>query len=513
MSWIHDLVENFKEEKGEILVDDMATPSGIPHVGTFRGAVIHDVAAKALKKSGHKVKYIFYSNDYDPMDGLPGYLDEKIYRQHMGKPFYAIPAPDGKGNLGQYFIKELYEMMGGLGCEFTPMRDSEGYQSGKYDGVIKVALDNASLIRKIYKEISGSDKGDDWIPFSPICEKCGKIGTTRAYAWDGKEVSYRCEENMVDWAVGCGYEGKVSPYKGTGKLPWKIEWPAKFAALGIKVEGEGKDHSSAGGSRDLANALCKKVFKVNPPYDLPYEFIIFKGKKMSKSKGVGISAREVFSALPPELIRFILTRNINRVVDLDLDGMVIPSLYDEYDRAHQAQLGELDFPDLAAVYELSQISDKYNNGYKMKFSKVAHAIQIPKIDIRKLAEEEKGSKLTDLEIAELNERVKYAKIWLDKFAPDNFKFQILDVMPKIKLSDEQRIIINSLKVKYEQKENWDGEELQSAIFSLKEELGAQPKDIFGAIYALFIGKDSGPQEGFLLASLDRDFVLKRLSIK
>jgi lysyl-tRNA synthetase class 1 len=513
VSWIQDLTEHFKDEKGEIWVDDMATPSGVPHVGTFRGAIIHDVASKALRKSGLKTKYTFFSNDYDPMDGMPSYLDKKVYEEHMGKPFFKIPAPDGKGSLGEYFIKDLYEMMTGLGCNFTPMKDSDGYQSGRYDEVIRTALDKAADIRKIYKDISGSDKGDDWIPFTPICEKCGKIGTTRSYDWDGKEVSYRCEENMVEWAKGCGYEGKVSPFGGTGKLPWKIEWPAKFAALGIKVEGEGKDHSSAGGSRDLANALCEKIFKVEPPYDLPYEFIIFKGKKMSKSKGVGISARDVFESLPPELIRFILTRNINRVVDLDLDGMVIPSLYDEYDRAHQAHLGQIDFPDLATVYELSQIKSAYNNGYKMKFSKVAHAIQIPGADIQKIAEQEKGEKLTESELDELKERIKFANIWLNKFAPENFKFQISSSMPKITLTEAQKKIIDTLKDKFAAKDKWTGEELQAQIFALKDELGAQPKDIFSAIYTIFIGKDSGPQAGFLLASLERDFVLNRLDLK
>lgn len=513
MSWINDLNENMAKKKGEIWVDDMATPSGIPHVGTMRGAVIHDVAAKALKKAGHSVKYTFFSNDFDPMDGMPSYLDENVYGEHMGKPFFMIPAPDGEGTLGEYFSKELYEMMRGLGCEFIPMRDSEEYQSGRYDDVIKKVLDNAETIRKIYKNIAGSDKGSDWIPFTPICEKCGKIGTTRAYAWDGEKVSYKCEENMVDWAQGCGYEGKVSPYGGTGKLPWKVEWPAKFAALGIDVEGEGKDHSSAGGSRDLANAICKEVFQIEPPYDLPYEFIIFKGRKMSKSKGVGISAKEVYESLPPELIRFILTRNINRVVDLDLDGMVIASLYDEYDRAHKAHLGEIEFPDLAEVYELSQVKTGFNDGYKMKFTKVAHSIQIPNLDINKVAEEEKGAKLNNLELEELEERIKYAKIWLEKFAPDNFKFQILSEIPDIKLDENQKRIVDALKSKFEQREVWSGEELQAEIFALKDELSVPPKDIFGAIYLIFIGKDSGPQAGFLLASLDHDFVLKRLNLR
>jgi lysyl-tRNA synthetase class 1 len=33
---------------------------------------------------------------------------------------------------------------------------------------------------------------------------------------------------------------------------------------------------------------------------------------------------------------------------------------------------------------------------------------------------------------------------------------------------------------------------------------------FAAIYLAFIGRDSGPRAGWLLASLDKDFVVKRL---
>ncbi|GAH15272.1 unnamed protein product, partial [marine sediment metagenome] len=33
---------------------------------------------------------------------------------------------------------------------------------------------------------------------------------------------------------------------------------------------------------------------------------------------------------------------------------------------------------------------------------------------------------------------------------------------------------------------------------------------FSAIYIIFIGKDSGPQAGWFLTSLDRNFVIKRL---
>ena len=74
----------------------------------------------------------------------------------------------------------------------------------------------------------------------------------------------------MKWAIGCGYEGKVSPFNGTGKLMWKVDWPAHWKTVGITVEGAGKDHSSAGGSRDMAVQILKDVYNYPNPYDIPY---------------------------------------------------------------------------------------------------------------------------------------------------------------------------------------------------------------------------------------------------
>jgi lysyl-tRNA synthetase class 1 len=515
MFWADKLVDDLKDKKS-IWVDDMATPSGRAHVGTLRGAIIHDVAAKALSMSGIPTKYTFVTNDMDPMDGLPSYLDQKIYSQYMGLPMFKIPAPEGEGNFSDYYMGSLYSLMKALGCDFTPIKDSDEYKKGTFDKVIKIALDNADKIREIYKNVSGSDKGSDWIPFQPICEECGKIGTTRSYAWDGKMVSYRCEENMVEWAKGCGYEGKVTPYMGTGKLAWKVEWPAHWAALGINVEGEGKDHSSAGGSRDLANHLCKEVFMIDPPYDIPYEHIIFGGKKMSKSKGIGISAQEIYESLSPEIIRFLMIRHPDRVIDLDISGMVLPTLYDEYDKAASAFRGEIDFPDLSKAFLYSQHKDDFNKGFRPRFTKLAHALQMPLLDIHFWAEEEKGNKLDKFEVEDLEDRCKFVKIWLDKYAPADFKFEIQKSIPKVDLSDNQTIFINRLSKVFATKKSWTGKELYVEFGGIMDEMRAdgeeiKPIDCFRAIYLIFLGKDSGPVAGDLLASLDHNFVEKRFT--
>ena len=46
---------------------------------------------------------------------------------------------------------------------------------------------------------------------------------------------------------------------------------------------------------------------------------------------------------------------------------------------------------------------------------------------------------------------------------------------------------------------WSGDTLHAYLHELKAELGPSPREAFGAIYQAFLGKDSGPQAGWLMA--------------
>lgn len=508
MFWADQIVKDLKS-KGFQLVDDMYTPSGKAHIGSLRGPIIHDVIYKALSEAKIKSKFTFILNDFDPMDGLPVYLNRKVYEKYMGMPFSSIPAPEGKQSLGEYFGKYFIEALDMLRVKPEIIWDSNLYKSGKLDRAIKIVLDNAAKIREIYFNVSRSKKPNDWYPFQVICEKCGKIGTTRVYNWDGKKVSYVCEENLVTWAKGCSHKGEISPFSGAGKMPWKVDWPAKWFALGVTVEGEGKDHAAAGGSRDIANHLCKEVFNIKPPYDIPYEHFLFKGAKMSASKGLGAFALDIMEVLPPEIVRFLMIRNPSRAVEFDIFGVTIPNLFDEYDKAIAAGRGEIDFLDLARVLHFSQAEEFL--GFVPRFIKIVYSIQMPQVDIRKESEEEKGSKLTKEEVRELEKRIDYAKRWLKNYAPEEFRFEIQKELPEDakKLSEPQKDFLSGF-IKIYGEGRWNGAELHGKIHDLKNEMGINPKEAFSAIYLVFLGKNSGPQAGWLLASLDKDFVVKRL---
>ena len=80
-------------DKTGFFVYDEKTPSGIIHIGAGRGWIIHDAIAKALRDKGKKAKFVLSSDDHDPLDKIPSYLDRAVYEKYLGIPFRDIPSP------------------------------------------------------------------------------------------------------------------------------------------------------------------------------------------------------------------------------------------------------------------------------------------------------------------------------------------------------------------------------------------------------------------------------------
>ena len=274
--------------QGSQVVNDSKTPSGRVHVGSLRGVIIHDVIHRALKQAGKPVKFLYGVDDYDALDTVPKYLDPAKFSPYLGFPLCNVPAPEASASdYAKYFMAEFLEVFAYLGVkpEVYYLRDL--YRSGKLNPYIDTFLKNAHVIRDVYKDVSKADRPNNWYPFQVVCENCGKIATTVTTDYDGSKVFYTCKPNATDWVEGCGHSGWISPFDGNGKLPWKSEWVAKWDLLGVTIELAGKDHSQKGGSRDVANAIYRRVLHKQPPFHSPYEFILVNGTKMSSSKGGG----------------------------------------------------------------------------------------------------------------------------------------------------------------------------------------------------------------------------------
>ena len=348
-----------------------------------------------------------------------------------------------------------------------------------------------------------------------ICEKCGKVSNTRAYSFDGKKVEYECVEDAVSWARGCGYKGKNSPFNGNAKLPWKVEWAAKFKVLGVDVEGAGKDHSTKGGSRDIADAICREVFNCDPPFNIRYEFFQIGGKKMSSSKGAGSSSREIADLLPPELLRLLLLgKDPKRVIDFIPDGDTIPVLYDTYDKMADSYFSGKE-NDYSRIFELIHTNrkEKLKKRFLPRFSQIAFIVQMPHMDNYEIVEEMKGSPLTKEDKEEVDYRAGYAKAWLSKYAPEDYKYELQETeVPKTakNFSAQQKEGLVKILEYIKSQDQLDGQELHTKIHDIKKEIGIEPNVLFSAIYLSFLGKDRGPKAGWFLSVLDKKFLERRL---
>ena len=525
MFWADEVLQKRKDlpaggQEREVL-EDAWTPSGIVHMGGLKGPVIHDVLYKVLKEQKKDAKYIYGFDDFDPIDGLPPSL-EATHKEYMGVPTFMAPSPDGNGTFADFYGDKMRAMFKALGLEAEIYLASVNYKKGVYNEGIRIMLDNVTKVRKVYEDMYKHQVKNDWYPLQVICPTCGKLGTTKVTDWDGKEVTFTCLPNLVKWAEGCGTTGKISPFDGNAKMPWKPEWSVKWYTFNVSIEWSGKDHMSAGGSFEIAANIVKDVFKQKPPMAVGYEFFLWNGKKMSSSKGLGLTAEELLEILPPQLARFLMIKTEpNKAVEFNPVGTdIIPKLYDDYQKAAEAYFPSKggsrekggdsgNHEDLARAFELSQIArppasslagevglGEIQKPPTVRFSVLAQWVQMP--NMKKHIEKEG-----------LTEWAKYAKVWVEKYAPENAKFLVQKELPDAakELSEKQKELLT--KIALEMDGAKDAESFQTQIYEFGKELGLNGKETFAAIYKTLIGKDHGPKAAWLILSLEKEFVKKR----
>lgn len=525
MFWADKIVSDIerrlapKIKAGPLVIRDEKTASGHVHVGAARTIAIHGIIAEIFKERGIAHTFLYEINNFDAFDSLLPYIDHEVYRPYLGKPLFTLPSPEeGFKNFADYYGREFMGVIEALGFKPSFYYSYDKYKEGKFDEAIDIALQQDELIRDIYRRVSGSDKKESWLPIMMICQMCGKIATTKALAYDGKEVAYICETAaQKTGAFGCGHEGKGSPFGGKAKLPWKVEWGAKFKVFSVDVEGEGKDLATKGGARDVANHIAREVFHYEPPFDVPHEFFLVKGKKMSTSKGNAATAKEMSELLPSHIFRLaLLSKEYRQAFNFEPEGDTIPILYDLYDKlAEKKWTGVTD--DMTRLFDLTHtegLKDKrMKKRFLPRFSQIAFIAQMPHLDLLAEVERIKGEGLTGEDIEEAQERAFYAKKWVSEYAPEDYRYELQQSLPERAkaLSAGQKEALKRLAEYIQTTPELNGPALHEQLHALKEELHIEPKALFSALYISFLGKESGPKAGWFLSVLPRDFVLTRLS--
>jgi lysyl-tRNA synthetase class 1 len=501
---------------GPQIVNDSKTPSGRVHVGALRGVLIHDAIYRTLREKGIEARYLFGVDDFDPVDEIPKGEDEH-FGQYLGRPLCNTPAPGGgEGDMAEHYMREFWQVFEELGVKVEKYRMRDIYRAGQFNEAIDTILRASDKVRVVYKQVSNSDRPGHWHPFQVICENCGCIATTEVSAYDGKEVTYTCRTDKVvntklNLGRGCGHEGKTSPFDGRGKLPWKLEWVAKWVNFPVTIEAAGKDHSTKGGSRDVSEACLRAIFGKEPPLRVPYEFFLVGGAKMSSSRGIGVSARDMADLIPPEVLRFLMIRTKpNSPVNFDAKEEGIIKLYNEFDRYHlRSQREKTATADEACVYRLSELKPE-GDYFNANFQVVSAMVQLPHLDTVQEIEKRKGAPLTEVERHHLGQRIASAEKWVAEYAAEEEKTHLQESLPARaqELTAAPRAFLHFLADALQQTD-WTDDALQSKIFEIARWTPIDQPVAFKAIYRVLLDKESGPKAGNLLAFLEREFVIRR----
>jgi lysyl-tRNA synthetase class 1 len=265
-------------------------PSGKPHFGTFGEVVRTNYVMLAMKDRGYKTQLIAFSDDLDGLrkvpEGFPSWL-----KDYIGKPVSAIPDPfdDQHESYSAHMNALLVQMLEELNLNFEFRSSTQSYRSGAFNEQIRLVIQNYEAVQEIIFPYLRDETKENWFPFLPICENCGRVGNTRVVGVDKANllISYVCDREFGG-RPGCGHQGQISPLNGSGKLQWKVDWPARWHAFGVNYEMFGKDLIE---SAEVGDRIVQRVFRSKPPTHMFYEmFLDEDGRKISKSVGRGMDA-------------------------------------------------------------------------------------------------------------------------------------------------------------------------------------------------------------------------------
>ena len=490
--WADEAAEAMIESGRIPVLSTGISPSGQIHIGNMREVLTADAVYRALKDRLPNVGFNYIADNFDPLRKVYPFLDEATYAPLVGQPLSDIPCPCGDHkSYSDHFLEPFLRSLDKLGVDVEVMYADRMYKTGLMTPYIILALEHRDEITSILHEMTGKQFADGWSPFTPWCPQCRKIS-------DAEVLGFSAESETIDYRCGCGSSGTV-PMAGGGKLTWRIDWPARWSALGVTLEPFGKDHATRGGSYDTGKAIAERVFRQQAPQPVPYEWIRLKGKgDMSSSRGNVLSINEMLEVVPPEILRYLVIRaRPQKTIAFD-PGLPLLKLVDEFE--------SMDKGDRAV--ELSSAAGFTSVG--VPFKHLVVVAQIAKFDPSNTQKilETTGYMVENLE--SLRERLHYVRNWLERFAPEELKFEVRSTLPQevAELTVQQRGFLRKLAEGL--RPGMSGDEIHTAIYdAAKEEEGVKPGELFRAVYISLLGKERGPRAGGFIESLGIDWCTGR----
>jgi lysyl-tRNA synthetase class 1 len=559
--WADEIADRIESRDPDepIVIKGGISPSGIPHLGNANEIVLPFFVAAVLRERGFEVRQVFTTDDRDPLRGLPrkladldgeivglGDVDAAALGQNLGKPYTAIPDPFGCcDSYGDHFSTLIAGIADQLDVPVDVVSNTELYESGTFDDQTRLVLEREDHARETLAAYQ--DKVDaDYVPFNPICEECGKItetvtavdldaGAPDADDGDGTgdpigTVDYVCTDLEAgdDTIEGCGHEGTATLREG--KLPWRFEWVAQWAELGVDFEPFGKDHAE--GSWPSGVDIAETVFEIEPPLPMVYEWFTLDGEPFSSSGGHVVLVSEVLELIEPEVLRYFFAKDPSKARDFSIERL--DQLVGQFDRLERLYFAVQDGLDPASLVDQPDAVEDVDGAtqaeaafaervYPFLVDEVREArIRIPypfaavlgmteDPELREEIARREGhipDAAPEWAVEEALARVERARRWARR-TDNEYNYELKrESMPEVDLDPATEAALDDLADFFEAHD--DPEAIQGEVYEAAKRHDVDVGDFFATGYRLFFDQEEGPQLGSFLAKLDEEFVLRRL---
>ena len=487
------LVDRLEKEGNpdrEVLFETGYGPSGLPHIGTF-GEVARTTMVRSafqLLAPGVKTRLLCFSDDMDGLRKVPTNVpNQEMLAGYINMPLTKVPDPFGThSSFGAHNNAKLRSFLDSFGFEYEFASSTEYYTSGRFDATLLKVLEKFDDIMKIMLPSLREERQQTYSPILPVSPRTGHVLLVPL-------VERNLEKGTVSYVEpGTNETVEVPVTGGHCKLQWKADWAMRWAALKVDYEMAGKDLID---SIKLASKICR-VLGVNPPEGFNYElFLDHEGKKISKSKGNGLSIEDWLRYASPESLQLFMYQAPRTGKRLHFD--VIPKNVDEYlafltaypKQEMKEQLGNpvwhihggtppttdlpISFALLLNLASACQAEDKSVLwGFIRRYAPDATPENLPKLDL-----------MVGYAVNYFHDFVKPAKSY--RAATDVEATALADLASKLEVLGHEPMT---------------AEELQTLVYDIGKAHGFENlRDWFRALYEVLLGEAQGPRFGSFIA--------------
>lgn len=503
------------EKFEKFTVKTSASISGVLHIGRLSDTIRGEAVTRSLLDQGVKAEIIWVAEDMDPLRKVPKGVPES-YAEYIGMPVTDIPDPWGcHKSYAEHHTNKYFEVIDDfidLPMKRFSMR--EEYKKGNFTPYIKLMLENMEKLRDIQNKYRTNPLPNDWAPWTPICENCGKIITPRLVKFEDGKVHYKCNDYQFEkyLAKGCGHEGVDDPMKANGKMMWKSEWAAQWARWKIVSEGAGKEYQVPGSAFWINAEICEHILGFPMPEPIFYEHLIINGKKMSASLGNVVYPNQWIKYSRPELLRLLFLKDPMRERDFRWD--ILPNMMDEFDDLEKVYYGIKEGKTDRETYNQKRLFEMISV-HKTPADYTPRVSFSTMIELAKNMPEKNGLDFILAQVKRLGlvedvngktkELIEHRLALVKEYIKEFYKE---DVKTPAEISELDKEVIKEVITAIEQ--NDDADSLQNGIFEVAKKRDIRPKDFFKIVYRAMLGTERGPRLGPYIVDVGKEEIIKKL---